>query len=131
MTIDPISNMLVQIKNGNASKKETVSVPLSNVKYAITETLKRAGFVKEVHKPKAGKRNFEVELMYHADGNPRVIGIQRISKLSRRVYAGAQELGALRRGKPGTMIISTPKGILTKEEAKKSNVGGEVLFAIW
>ena len=132
MTIDPISNMLVQIKNGNIARKETVVVPLSEHKFAVAEVLKRAGYVKDVAKRgKKENRTFEIDLAYHPSGDPRVSGVSRISKLSRRVYAGATDLGHMRRGKPGTMIISTPSGIMTALEAKKAKVGGEVLFAIW
>ena len=132
MTIDPIANILVQIKNGGVAHKETVVVPHSNVKFAIAEVLKRAGFVKEVAKRgKKENRAFEIDLAYTDAGESRVVGTERISKQSRRVYAGAQELAMLRRGKPGMMILSTPSGIMTASEAKKAKVGGEVLFAIW
>ncbi len=132
MTIDPLANMLIQIKNGSVAKKETISVPLSNLKFAVAEVLKRGGFVKDVAKRgRKENRAFEIELAYSGSGEPKVTGVERISKLSRRVYAGASELGRLRRGKPGVMILSTPLGILTEKEAKKANVGGEVLFAIW
>jgi len=132
MTIDPLSNMLIQIKNGNLAKKETVVVPLSNLKFAVAEVLKRAGFVKNVAKRgKKENRTFEIDLAYNEAGEARVVGVERVSKLSRRVYAGAEDLNHLRRGKPGVMILSTPKGILTENEARKSKVGGEVLFAIW
>lgn len=132
MTLDPIANMLIQIKNGSVAKKETVSVPMSNVKFAVAEVLKRAGFVKDVAKRgKKENRAFEIDLAYSDSGEAKVTGVQRISKLSRRVYAGAVDLRHMRRGKPGMMIVSTPKGILTASEAKKANLGGEVLFAIW
>ncbi|MFA6006731.1 MAG: 30S ribosomal protein S8 [Candidatus Paceibacterota bacterium] len=132
MTIDPLANMLIQIKNGSVAKKETITVPLSNMKFAVAEVLKRAGFVKDTAKRgKKENRSFEIDLAYTTEGEPKVTGVERISKLSRRVYAGAGEIRNLRRGKPGMMILSTPNGILTASEAKKANVGGEVLFAIW
>ncbi len=132
MTIDPLANMLIQIKNGSVAKKGTVSIPMSNLKFAVAETLKRAGFIKDVAKRgKKENRAFEIDLAYAESGEARVTGVARISKLSRRVYSGATELRYMRRGKPGMMILSTPQGIMTGAEAKKANVGGEVLFAIW
>lgn len=132
MTIDPLANMLIQIKNGSVANKETVSVPMSNLKFAVAETLKRAGFVKDVAKRgKKENRTFEIDLAYRNGGEPRVTGVVRVSKQSRRMYARAKELRLMRRGKPGMMILSTPAGILTAVEAKKANIGGEVLFAIW
>jgi len=132
MTIDPLANMLIQIKNGSVAQKETIAVPLSNLKFAVAELLKKEGFVKDVAKRgKKENRTFEIDLAYAQSGVPKVSGVVRISKQSRRVYAGSEELRGMRRGKPGIMVVSTPQGLMTSRGAVAAKLGGEVLFAIW
>lgn len=130
MTTDPISDFLIQIKNGGKAKKEAITVPASNLKQAIAETLVRTGWLKSVVKRgKKVKKYLTCELNY-VDGAPKIAEVKRISKPSRRVYVGAGELNVVRGGF-GLAILSTPKGILTSGEAKKQKVGGELLFEIF
>lgn len=129
--MDPISDMLVQIKNASAAGKDAVAVPYSKVKFAIASALAQAGFVGAVGKrAKKSKTFLEIAVVYDSDGKPKVHDIKRVSKPSRRMYYGVKEIRPVRQGY-GAMLLSTPKGILTDKEARKEHVGGEVLLTIW
>lgn len=118
------------IKNGNRVGHESILVPYSKIKNAIAVCLANEGFVKGASKKtKKGIPMLEVELAY-VDGTPKVNGVDRVSKLSRRVYAGVKSIKSTRSGH-GLTILTTPKGILTDKQARKEMVGGEVLFKIW
>lgn len=131
MTTDPISDMLIQIKNATMVKKPAVSVPFSNIKMEIAKVLQREGYIKStVKKGKKVKKVLACDLVYSEKGESKITDVLRVSKLSRRVYIGVKELRPVRQGS-GLMVISTPKGIMTDKEAKAANVGGEVLFKIW
>lgn len=128
--MDPISNMIIVIKNGSLAGKESVTLPYSKLKNAILECLKKEGYVSSV--TKKTKKNFpvlEVELAYN-DDKPRITEVERISKQSRRVYFGMKDIHTVRSGS-GMLILSTPKGILSGKEARKEQVGGEALFRLW
>ncbi len=128
--VDPISQIIINIKNANAAGKATLTLPYSKLKESVLEVLKREGFIKDFRK--MGKKvikTLEVELIY-IDGKARIEGVQQISKNSRRTYAKAKEIKPVLNGY-GSLILTTPKGILTDREAKKEKVGGEVLFKIW
>lgn len=128
--MDPIANMISQLKNAALVRKRVVLVPHSNLKFAIASILEREGFVAAVsRKGKRGRKHIEITLRYD-DKTPRLSGVRRISKPSRRVYLGVHDLRPVKQGH-GRMILSTPAGILTGEEARKSRVGGEALFQIW
>ena len=128
--MDPIANMLVMIKNASKAGLETCAFPYSKIKLEIAETLSRAGFLKNVtKKSRKGGEVIEVALLYPNQA-PRIGDVLRVSKVSKRVYKGVSELKAVRNG-TGTMVLSTPKGILTDREAKKEHVGGEVILSIW
>jgi len=116
-------------------KKESVVFTHSNVKMAILECLAKAGFVAGVSKKgkkskKNGPQYIETTLAYDADGRPRISDAKRLSKTSKRVYISAKEIRPVRSGY-GVLVLSTPKGVLTGDEAKKQRVGGEVLFSVW
>ncbi len=129
--MDTISNMLISIKNGQAVQKESVTFPYSKLKMEILKILTDEKFVKDVQKRgKKGKKLIEVFLEYKENGQPKIKGIERVSKLSRRVYLPAKKITSVAQGR-GLMIISTPKGILTDKLARKENVGGEVICKIW
>lgn len=118
------------IKNGNRAGRESVTVPYSKIKNAIALCLVKEGYIKSASKKmKKGFPTLEIELVY-TDGEPKVIGVDRVSKLSRRVYAGVKGIKSTRNGH-GLTILTTPKGILTDKQARKEMVGGEVLFKIW
>ena len=128
--MDPVSNLIIKIKNAGAVGHPTVTVPYTKLNAAILEKLEQTGYIKSFSKQgKNVSKTIEVELVYE-DGKPKIEQARRISKLSRRVYEKSANLRPVRRGY-GIAIISTPKGILTDAEARKARVGGEVLFKIW
>jgi len=128
---DAIGDMLIRIKNAGAVRKTSVSIPYTNIKYAIAEVLQKNGYVGEVSKKgKKITRSIEVDIAYDETKEPKVQGVKRVSKLSRRVYGKSKDLKQVRHGH-GTLVVSTPKGVLTSDEAKKAGVGGELLFEIW
>jgi len=130
MVTDPIGDMLVRIVNASRVRHASVNIPLSRVKLSVAETLERNGYVQNiVTKGKKVKKVFSVDLEY-VNGEPKVHEVKRVSKPSRRVYMSVGDIIPVRQGL-GKLVLSTPKGILTGEEAKKENVGGEVLFTIW
>ncbi|HEY4486633.1 MAG TPA: 30S ribosomal protein S8 [Candidatus Paceibacterota bacterium] len=128
--MDPIADMLIQIKNAGNAGKESVSFPHSKVKLAIAQVLLKEGYIASVNKKtKKDDRSIDVGVMYE-NGNPKIKGVQRVSKPSRRIYLGVKEVHPVRQGF-GCMVLSTPRGILTGKEARKEKVGGEVLFKVW
>lgn len=128
--VDPISQIIINIKNANVAGKATTTLPYSKLKESVLVVLKREGFIKDyTKKGKKVIKSLELELMY-IDGKPRIEGVQQISKQSRRTYTKAKELKSVLNGY-GALILTTPNGIMTDKEAKKAKVGGEVLFKIW
>ena len=128
--MDPISDMLIRLKNASAVRRASISLPYSKLKNAIGEVLLKEGFVASVVKrPRDKGAVLEIELVYK-DKKPKIKGVKRISKPSRRVYYGVSEIRSVKSGY-GTLVLSTPKGILTGKDAKKELVGGEALFNIW
>ena len=126
--MDPIADMLVNIKNAALSLKGTASIPFSSEKHAIAELLMKEGYLSSVS-ISDNKRSIIVSIIYH-EKKPRIHGIERVSKPSRRVYLSSKKISSVRGG-VGVVVISTPKGILTGKDARKENVGGEILFTIW
>ena len=127
---DQIADMIVRIKNAGDARKESLVLPYSKMKLSIAEILQKEGFVKNV--VKKGKKvinSIEITLIYEGDA-PRIKGVDRISKFSRRVYQKSKDLRPVMQGQ-GLLVLTTPKGILTSKEARKANVGGEPLFKIW
>jgi len=131
-TNDPIADMLTRIRNANTAKHDTVDIPASKVKLAIAEILLNEGYIKKYDVIEDGNfKTIRVTLKYGADKNEKIItGLKRISKPGLRVYAGKDELPKVLGGL-GIAIISTNNGIVTDKEARKLNVGGEVLAFVW
>lgn len=129
--MDPISNMLIMIKNaGNAKKDVVVISPYSEFKHAIAKCLLKEGYLKSVSKKtKKGFPALEIGIM-RIDEKPKITDLKRISKPSRRVYFGVNDIRSVKGGY-GLLVLSTPKGILTDKQARKEHVGGEALFSIW
>lgn len=129
--MDRIANLIIQIKNAGNAGLSTISVPNSKLVSAVADVLAKHGYIKSVSKK--GKKlikTLEIEIAYTPEGKPRVTDVQRVSKLSRRMYGKAKEIRPVRSGF-GMTVLSTPAGILTDFEARKANVGGEILFKIW
>lgn len=128
--MDQISNMIITMKNGSLAGLPAVTFPYSKMKLAISDCLKKEGYVSEVSKKvKKGVPVLEVALVY-TDHKPKITEVERISKQSRRVYFGMKDIHSVRNG-TGLIVLSTPKGILSGKEARKMQVGGEALFRLW
>lgn len=131
MVSDTIGDFIIQLKNAGAVKKERVSLPYSKLKEAVATKLVDAGYLAGVDVVgKDIKKKLEVTLKYDAGGTHHINGVKRISKPGRRLYTKVAEIYPVKFGK-GNVILSTPAGILTDEEARKTHVGGEQLFMIW
>ena len=127
--MDPIANMLIAIKNGGLVKKATITTPSSKMKVAILELLKKEGYITTYHVSEGATPTIEVVIAYEK-GLPKIHDVSRVSKQSKRVYMGVKDITPYKYGH-GMTVLTTPKGILTDKEARKSHVGGEVLFTIW
>ena len=131
-TNDPIADMLTRIRNANTAKHDTVDIPSSKIKVAIADILVNEGFIEKYEIVEDGNfKSIRVTLKYGADKNEKIItGIKRISKPGLRVYAGKDEIPSVLGGL-GIAILSTNQGIVTDKEARKLQVGGEVLAFVW
>ena len=130
MVSDTVGDFIIQLKNAGMVKKERVSLPYSKFKHAIASVLEQEGYIAGVEVGgKDVKKTLDVVLKY-TDGTHGIQGVKRMSKPGRRLYAKAGEIYPVKFGK-GRIILSTPAGILTGEEARKQNVGGEQLFIVW
>ncbi|HYA87513.1 MAG TPA: 30S ribosomal protein S8 [Nitrospirota bacterium] len=131
MMTDPIADMLTRIRNASKAKHEKVDVPSSKLKIEIAKILKDEGYVKNVKLVKDRRQGLiRVYLKYTEDELPVIQGLKRVSRPGRRVYAGNDDIPSVMAGL-GTAILSTPKGVQTGKQAKKDNVGGEVLCQVW
>ena len=129
---DPIADMLTRIRNANTAKHDTVDVPASKMKIAIADILLNEGYIAKYDIVEDGSFiTIRITLKYGADKNEKVIsGLKRISKPGLRVYASSEELPRVLGGL-GTAIISTNQGVITDKEARKLQIGGEVLCFVW
>ena len=129
---DPIADMLTRIRNANTAKHDTVDIPSSKMKNAIAEILFNEGYIAKYEIIEDGNfKTIRVTLKYGADKNEKIItGIKRISKPGLRVYASKNEIPKVLGGL-GTAILSTNQGVITDKEARKLQVGGEVLAFVW
>lgn len=123
-------DLIIKIKNAQQAKKEKLKVPYSNMDMAILEILSKHGYVGEVvKKGRMPKRVVEIKLKYE-DGRGAIDDVKIISKPSRRLYSSYALLRRVKQGY-GLGLISTPKGVMTFQDAKKTKVGGQLLFEIW
>ena len=129
---DPIADMLTRIRNANTAKHDTVDVPSSKMKLAIAQILSDEGYIKKFDIVNDGNfKSLHISLKYGADKNDKILtGLKRISKPGLRVYAGKESLPKVLGGL-GIAILSTNQGIVTDKEARKLQVGGEVLAFVW
>ena len=129
--MDPIADMLTSIRNAQAARKETVSIPYSKIKMGIAKVLAKEKFIKEAdHKGKKVKKTIDIVLNYNNSNLPAITSLKRVSKPSRRIYSPSSKIKKIRQGF-GFQIISTPKGILTGKEARKEKIGGEVICEVY
>ena len=128
---DPIADMLTRIRNANVVKHETVDVPASNMRKELARILLEEGFIRGYDVIEDGKQGIiRIQLKYGQTGERVISGLKRISKPGMRVYADKHEVPRVLNGL-GISIISTSKGILTDKQARKENVGGEVICYVW
>jgi small subunit ribosomal protein S8 len=128
---DPIADLLTRIRNGAHGRKEQVDVPWSRVKQQVVEVLTVEGYLKEHTVVEQGTRKvLRVWLRYDSQNRSVITGLKRVSKPSLRIYVGAREIPAVRQGL-GVNVLSTPTGIISDREARKRNVGGELMCSVW
>lgn len=128
---DVVADMLTRIRNANIAKHETVEIPASNLKKAIAQILLDEGYIKDFNVVEDNKQGMINVTLKYGENKQRIIqGLRRVSKPGLRIYASSQDLPKVKNGL-GIAIISTSKGIMTDKEARKQNIGGEVLAFIW
>ncbi|MDR1631097.1 MAG: 30S ribosomal protein S8 [Oscillospiraceae bacterium] len=128
---DAIADMLTRIRNASSAKHDTVSIPASNIKKAIAQILVDEGYVKNFKVIDDGKQGMiEVALKYGANKSPVIMGLRRVSKPGLRIYTNCEDMPRVMKGL-GIAILSTSKGIMTDKDARKQNIGGEVLAFVW
>lgn len=128
---DPLGDMLTRIRNGQSAGKSVVSSPASRLRSNVLEVLKREGYIRDYSsvEVRTGVSELKIELKYH-EGAPVIQQIQRVSRPGRRVYSGIKDLKRVYNGL-GISILSTPRGVLSDNEARDANVGGEVLCMVF
>ena len=128
---DPIADMLTRIRNAQQAGHASLTLPRSKLKVAITNILKKEGFVEGyIEEERGAQGTLKIFLRYDAGQHGVIRGLSRISKPSRRVYVGKDEVPRVRNGL-GVAILTTPRGILTDAQARQAGVGGEVLCHVW
>ena len=126
---DPLCDMLTRIRNGQSARKDSILTPASKLRANVLDVLQREGYIRGYSEEQlAGQKGLRIELKYF-EGQPAIQHLARVSKPGRRVYSGAQELPHIRNGL-GTVIVSTPRGVLSDAEARTQNVGGEILCRV-
>ena len=128
---DTLGDMLTRIRNGQSAKMKMVDAPASRFRGNVLEVLKREGYIRSFSQieKKPGIQEFNIELKYH-EGNPVISEIKRVSKPGRRVYSGVKDLPKTYNGL-GISILSTPRGVMSDNEARVAQVGGEVLCQVF
>lgn len=130
-TTDKIADLLTRIRNANSAKHDTVSIPSSNMKKSILEILVNEGYIKRFTASEDDKQGMlKVYLKYKDGKDPVITGLKRVSKPGLRMYSDVENMPKVMKGL-GIAIVSTSKGIMTDRQARKENVGGEVLAYVW
>ena len=128
---DTIADLLTRIRNASSAKHETVEVPASNIKKAIAQILVDEGYIKKFTVIEDGKQGIiKITLKYGEGKKPIISGLKRVSKPGLRIYSNVEDMPKVLKGL-GIAIISTSKGVMTDRQARKENVGGEVLAFVW
>jgi small subunit ribosomal protein S8 len=128
---DVIADMLTRIRNANNAKHESVDIPASNMKKAIAQILVDEGYIKSYKVEDDGKQGMiEIALKYGPNKSQVITGLRRVSKPGLRIYTNCEDMPRVMKG-IGIAILSTSKGVMTDKDARKANVGGEVLAFIW
>ncbi|GKH48967.1 MAG: 30S ribosomal protein S8 [Oscillospiraceae bacterium] len=128
---DTIADLLTRIRNASTARHDSVDVPASNMKKAIVQILLDEGYIKSYTVVEDGKQGvIRIVLKYTAGKTPVITGLRRVSKPGLRIYTSCEEAPRVMKGL-GIAILSTSKGVMTDKEARKQNVGGEVLAFVW
>jgi small subunit ribosomal protein S8 len=127
---DPIADFLTRIRNAASARHKVVDVPASKMKASLAEILKTQGFISDVQRVEEGPQGSLRLTLRYINGQPSLFGLRRVSRPGLRRYAGAAELPRVKNGL-GVAIISTSQGLMTDKEARRRNIGGEVLCYIW
>ena len=128
---DPIADMLTRIRNANSAKHDSVDIPASNVKKAIAQILLDEGYINGFQVIENGNQGIlQITLKYGPNKTQIITGLRRISKPGLRIYSDVENMPKVMKGL-GIAILSTSKGIMTDKQARKANVGGEVLAYVW
>lgn len=131
MITDPISDMLTQIRNATAVKRQEVVLPYSILKHNLAQLFLNHGWIKSVELLGDEKRKqLKLVLQYHPTGQPAISGLKRVSKPGQRIYAKVTDIPRFRLG-VGATIISTSRGLMTDKQARKEKMGGEIICQIW
>jgi small subunit ribosomal protein S8 len=131
MMTDTIADMLTRIRNAASARHERTTVPFSKLKFALAKILEREGYVLSVEQASdSGKPSIDIKLKYDVSKKPAITSIKRISTPGRRVYKSVSEIPHVLNNY-GISIISTPAGLMTNREAKKNNVGGEIVCEVY
>ena len=131
--MDRVANLLSTIKNAYLVNKEAVEVPYSKQLEQVANVLKKEGFVKKVKPFKYSGKAFKglrIDLSYDDNELPVLLDLERVSKPGRRIYKKAEELGSVKGGY-GVLVVSTSRGVMSGEEARKKRLGGEVICKVW
>jgi small subunit ribosomal protein S8 len=130
MVVDSISNLIIALKNAQDRGLAEARAPFSKLNASILEVLKKEGFIADFdNKGKEVKKHIDIVLKYE-NGKPAISNVRRISRQSKRIYKSVDRIFPVKNGY-GRLILSTPSGIVTDVQARKQNIGGEVLFEIW
>ncbi len=128
--MDNISNMIIQIKNAGSAGQDHVSIPYSKLKHSIAETLKKENFIKDLDtKSEKGRKVLALDLIME-NRVPKIKGVKRISKPSKRIYKKFSDIRLVKNGY-GALILSTSQGVMSGRDARRAKLGGEALFQIW
>jgi small subunit ribosomal protein S8 len=129
MMNDPLGDLLTRIRNAQQRGRSSVSSPASKLRMRVLDVLQREGYIRGYSEvEKEGRRELDIELKYY-DGAPVISEIRRVSKPGRRVYSSVGDLPLVRNGL-GISILSTPKGVMSDNDARSQNVGGEILCRV-
>lgn len=130
-TTDSIADMLTRIRNASSAKHDSVKIPASNMKKAIAQILVDEGYIKGFKVEDDGKQGMiEIAIKYGQNKTAAITGLRRVSKPGLRIYSGCEDMPKVMKGL-GIAIVSTSKGVMTDKDARKANVGGEVLAFVW
>lgn len=130
MNTDPIADMLIRIKNAQAVLHPSVDIPYSNLKHKLANILLEKEFIEAVEKKQSRARKTIRIVLKYENKKPIIQGLKRVSKPGRRIYLPVKKIRSPRSGQ-GSVVVSTPKGLMTGREARRKNLGGEVICEVW